>query len=260
MTPRLAPLLLLLLASNTLHAPQGLARELETLKSVTEKWIQLRNQISKEQASWTTEKELLQGSVNTLESTKTILEEDVKLLELKTGELQSEIAEAKQTIEVYERSNAFLLNQVANYESRLRNRAPLLPDPLNETLGPLLRKIPDTEGAAPPLPNRLQNVVAIATLIDEFNNDLTLTHTIKELDDGSAIEVRVLYWGLAGAYACNADGSKAWILQPSTADWTWIEAKENPADIKRLFDVYDKTIDPTLANVPFAFQEIGGEK
>jgi len=258
MTPRPA-FILATITANCILLSTSPARELDALKDVTERWIQTRNRISEEKANWETEKELLNGSINTLESTQDILDENVKILELQTNELASKIDAANHKIAAFEKSNSFILSKVASYEERIQSLSDRLPAPLKEEIAPLLRKIPEKDEAAPPLPNRLQNVVAISTIIDEFNNDLTLAHTIKPLADGSVIEVRVLYWGLAGAYASNADGTKAWTIRPASGDWEWVEETDNPTAIKQLFDVYDKAIDPQLVEVPFSFHAIGGE-
>ena len=236
------------------------ARELETLKDVTEKWIQTRNRVSEEKASWATERELLKGSLITLESTQRNLQENIRILEVQTEDLQNKIVSAKEEIASFEKSDAYIESQIEGYEARILKLSDSLPTPLKDEISPLIRKISPRGTNAPPLANRLQNIVAISTLIDEFNNDLTLTNTIKELDDGSVIEVRVLYWGLAGAYASNADGSKAWIIKPATGDWHWEEAKEQAAAVSQLFEVYDKTIDPQLVEVPFSFTTKGGEQ
>ncbi len=241
--------------SNTL-----LAQELDALKDATDRWIQTRNRISKEKSEWTTEKELLRGSVDTLNSTQNILQENVEILELQSREISEAIAEAEAKVAQFEETNKIIKSQISVYEKRIQSLAKRLPSPLLDKITPLLRKIPNTETNSTPVPNRLQNVVAISTIIDEFNNDLTLAHTIKEMDDGSVIEVRVLYWGLAGAYASNIDGSKAWVITPSVSEWTWTPAGTDNLAIKQLFDVYDKTIDPAMVSVPFSFIQKGGEK
>ena len=126
-----------------------------------------------------------------------------------------------------------------------------LPSPLSDKIAPFIAKIPTAEtSTVAPLPNRLQNVVAIMTLVDEFNNDLHLTHTIKELDNGEVIDVRVLYWGLGAAYAINGSGDRAWTLKPSDEAWLWNAADQDAIAIKKLFDVYDKTLEPTLVGLP----------
>ena len=235
------------------------ASELDVLKDATEKWIQTRNRISEERAKWAVEKDLLKGSLTTLETTEKLLTETNGILELQSSELEEQIDASKLEIATFERTNDFILSKVEEYEKRIQKITRSLPDPLKEEIGPLVRKIPSEGGTTPPLPNRLQNVVAISTLIDEFNNDLTLTHSIRALPDGSVIEVRVLYWGLAGAYASNATGDKAWIIRPAMDEWEWLEEKEDPTLIKQLFEVYDKTIDPTLVSVPYTFYELGDE-
>lgn len=235
------------------------AQELPDFKDATERWIQTRNRISQEKSEWIIDKELLTGSIDTLETTQEILEDSVRISELKNSELNEKIDQANERVEEYEESNQFILSNISAYEDRILSLSSKLPDPLKEEIAPLLRKIPKESSSTTPAPNRLQNVVAISTIIDEFNNDLTLTRAIKPLDDGSIIEVKVLYWGLAGAYASSTDGSKAWIISPVEDEWSWVEEKENPAAIKRLFDVYEKVEDPALASVPFEFKKMGGE-
>lgn len=236
------------------------SQELDALKDSTERWIQTRNRISKDRSDWIAEKELLQGSIDTLESTQEILTENVEVLQMQSSKLAGEIETAKSKLESYQATNALILSQVTRYESQILDLAKKLPTPLLDEIRPLLRKIPSENAGNTPVPNRLQNVVAITTLIDEFNNDLTLSHSIKTLEDGNAIEVRILYWGLAGAYATNTDGSKAWIVTPADDGWVWNASGEYASTIKSLFDVYDKTVDPVLVQIPFSFQAEGGAK
>ncbi len=236
------------------------AQELDSLKDATDRWIQTRNRISKEKSQWVTEKELLEGSVDTLSSTEEILTDNVEILEMQSRQISAGIAKAEAKVAQFERTNNIIESQVSVYEKRIQQLSKRLPPPLLDKIEPLLRKIPSQETSSVPIPNRLQNVVAISTLIDEFNNDLILAHTIKELENGSVIEVRVLYWGLAGAYASNIDGSKAWVITPADTEWKWTPAGENSLAIKALFDVYDKTVDPALIQVPFSFTKEGGEK
>jgi hypothetical protein len=259
MITRLA-LLLLAIPLSVLTLDTTHAQELAALKDATDRWIQTRNQISKEKSQWSTEKQLLEGSMATLSSTQEILEENVAILEMQSREVSTAISEAEKKVDEFEKTNAVIESQISVYEDRIQELSNRLPTPLLDKISPLLRKIPNQKSNTTPIPNRLQNVVAISTLIDEFNNDLTLAHTIKELGDGSVIEVRVLYWGLAGAYASNVDESKAWVIAPADGEWKWTPAETDSLAIKSLFDVYDKTIDPTLVSVPFSFQERGGER
>lgn len=229
------------------------SEELDTLKKSTERWIEVRSRLSKDRSDWENEKQLLRATIDTLTSTRNALKENVEILEMETKSLTEKIQESQDAVETYEATNDIILQAIGGYETRVKELARWLPSPLLDEINPLLRKIPSAADHTVPAPNRLQNVVAIATLIDEFNNDLTLTHTIKTLDNGEVIDVRVLYWGLATAYASNANGDRAWIVKPAADEWQWVAVTDNALAIKQLFEVYDKTIDPVAVEVPYSF-------
>lgn len=230
------------------------AQELDSLKSATERWIEVRNRLAKEQADWKTERTLLASTIDTLRATRDSLEEKVEILKLESAKLTGETDVANETFQELTSSDSAVLEEVVAFEKRVLAISKRLPQPLYDKLTPLFRKIPSENSQVVSAATRLQNLVAIATQIDEFNNNLTLAHTIRSMEDGEVIEVRVLYWGLASAYATNSNGSKAWILSPSDSGWNWKAANEHATTIKALFDVYDKSIDPVMVDIPFTFQ------
>lgn len=235
--------------ANTAHS-----QELNTLKENTERWIEIRSRLAKEKNDWGVENQVLKSGIETLESSRGVLEADVEFHQKKSEEIDTQTNAAKEKFASFEKTNNLLLSQVVEYESKLLNLSKRLPSPLLDSINQLLAKIPTPDAVTEtPLPNRLQNVVAIMTIIDEFNNELHMTHTIKELDNGEVIEVRILYWGLAAGYATNNLGTRAWTLIPEKDSWTWSPAGDDALAIKSLFDVYDKTIEPTLIDVPFSF-------
>ena len=246
--------LLPLIAAMLLSIPYSTttAQELDTLKANTERWIHVRNRLSTEKADWQSEKRILADIVATLESSKEAVEQNVAYHSDESAKLSKQVAESEARLKRFEETNQYILAQIVEYERRILALSKRLPSPLLDELQSSLVKIPKTgDDKNAPLPNRLQNVVAIMTLIDEFNSDLTLSHTIKELDSGEVIDVRVLYWGLASGYASNADGANAWILKPGEDGWRWEAAGEHATAIKQLFDVYDKIVDPALVPAPF---------
>lgn len=253
--PNLNRLAALFIFSSCILLSDTTSEELDSLKSATERWIDVRNRLSKEQAEWKTEKSMLASTIDTLEATKQSLSEKVDLLEIESAKLTGESDTANVKLEDLLTTDSLVLEKVSEVEKRILDIAKRLPQPLIDKIAPLLRKIPTTESTSVSATNRLQNAVAIATQIDEFNNNLTLAHTIRSIDNGDAIEVRVLYWGIATAFAVSSDGSKAWILSPSEDSWVWQVANEESPAIKNLFAVYDKTIDPTMVSVPISFSD-----
>lgn len=254
MKPHVLPTISLALSAGLVSALAS--PELQTLKKDTEHWIEIRSRLAVERNEWETEKSLLKDSIATLNSSVELIEDTVEANRVRNRNLAKGTAAAKKAVDRLQQTEEILVSRVSEYEARLLGLARRLPPPLADKLQPLLAKISATGSTNPaPTPTRLQNVVAIMTLIDEFNNSLTFANTIKEFDANQAIEARVLYWGLAGGYAIDAQATKAWILAPARDGWTWTSAPQSAPSIKQLFDVYDKTSDPFLVPVPFKLQD-----
>lgn len=261
MNRRTIPILSLCAAALALVQPTtiALAKDLDILKQNTDRWIDIRSRASKEEAAWIADQVILGETIKTLEASRAALEGSVEYHQAQSRDIAAQSAEAEAKLAAFEQSNAFLAENVHRYEQRLSRLAPSLPQPLLDSIQPLIAKFPPAaDDASTPLPNRLQNVVAVMTMIDEFNNQLTLANTIRTLENGDAIEVRVLYWGLAAAYAASADAAQAWILRPSPDGWTWNPAPAEALAISQLFDVYDKRVDPALVPIPFHLAQKGG--
>lgn len=250
---RLATLLLVLLPSLLW------SKDLDILKNNTDRWIDIRSRSAKEAAQWEADKTILAATITTLTSSEEAVERSLAYFGEQFDKLAKETEAERERLAGHAETNAFLAEKIFAYEQRIKQLVPKLPQPLIDQLQPLLGKVSSQEDApTAPLPNRLQNLVAIMTLIDEFNNRVTLSHTIKTLESGESLDVRVLYWGLAIAYAVNGDGTRAWVLSPDQSGWSWRDATANAVEVKRLFDVYDKHVDPVMVSLPFAFQEEEG--
>ncbi|MEM9160540.1 MAG: DUF3450 family protein [Verrucomicrobiota bacterium] len=250
------PYLLTAVASLFLLGADAPAKELDTLKKNTEKWIEVRQRLSEEQADWNIEKQILGNGIETLSATRDALADDAVAFRNQRQEVENAAQAANERLQSFQKTDELLLSQLTEYESRILKLEPRLPDPLADKVAQLIAKIPASGAPSDfPLPNRLQNVVAIMTIVDEFNNDLHRANTIKELEDGEVIDVRILYWGLAVGYAINGAGTRAWEISPGPDGWEWKTIDQDALTIKQLFEVYDKTQDPALVGVPIKLDD-----
>lgn len=252
--PKLPPLRLavacVLIVTANCHALYA-ENNLERLKSNTERWIEIRNRLAKEQTSWKADREILNTSIETLRSSQESLQSSVAFHKAEIRKLEEQTQIALDRRKGFEQTNELLAERIGAFEARIKFLATRLPDPLKDRIQSLLIKITSQrDDLVNPLPNRLQNVVAIMTVIDEFNNAVTLSHAIKKLDTGDVIDVRVLYWGITTGYAINATGSKAWLLTPEEDGWKWTPRDDSAVQIKEMFAIYDKRIDPKIVQAP----------
>ncbi|MDQ8186339.1 DUF3450 family protein [Pelagicoccus sp. SDUM812002] len=226
--------------------------QLVELKQTTDRWVELRTRLAEEKTTWNSEKEVLKTSIQTLNANVSSIDESLQFYDNSIEELRNELNTAKQDEAKRQATTDQIAQQVETYEDRIQSMSTRLPDPLKDKIKPLLSKIPkDPENTLTPLANRMQNVVAIMTTIDEFNQSLTLSRSVRALDSEQSIEVRALYWGLSYGIATNTSGNKAWLIKPDKDTWQWIDYNDNAAAVNEIFLVYDKKADPEIVTIPF---------
>lgn len=235
--------------------------ELKTLKANTDRWIEVQSRLAREASAWELEKEVLRQSILTLETSRETIRAGAEFHAGEARRLEKDNASAQERLAAMEATQAGLREKIEVFEGRVLALARRLPPPLRDRLQPFLAKVgTGRRDATGNLPVRLQNVVAILTLIDEFNGELNLSHAIREMENGEVVEVRMLFWGLGAGYAMDKTGSRAWVLAPGEDDWEWRPAGEHAAAIGQLFAVYDKRVDPMLVAAPFALEETEAQR
>lgn len=231
-------------------APSDTASVLDAVKRKPEQWIELKKRIAETRHEWQSQKEILAHSIFVMQKTLEELEREVQEQDARTSSLNVEYDNLLTELSNARNGQQALLERIDELEIETRQLARYCPLPLRETLAPHLRQLSSASTAEDSGPLRLQAVLAALTLMDEFNKGLTLSHVPRSTEDGSTTEVRVLYWGLAQAYAADAEGERAWLITPAEDGWHWREAPEHGAAIKRLFDVYGDDISPELVPLP----------
>lgn len=233
-------------------AASALADEkLDTLKAKTDRWIEVQQRLATERSQWLGDKALLANTVAALEASRDSLSQRIELLELERLKSSDARAAAEAQLEDHQAGEAALEQRLAAFERRAEALGESLPDPLKEKLGPALQKLrADGRGDRFGASARIQNLLAILAQVDEFNNSIAYSHVIRETEGGETIDVRVMYWGLAFAYAINGDGTRAWMVQPGPDGWQWSAQDKSAPALAALFEVYEKTATPELVSAP----------
>jgi hypothetical protein len=126
-----------------------------------------------------------------------------------------------------------------------------LPTPLVNRIKPLIRRLPDDPANTKlSLGERVQNIVGILSQADKFNTTITQTSESRELDSGTVVEVRTLYWGLAMAYYVDAAGEYAGIGFLGKDGWEWPQIDGAGPQIKKRLDAYEGSEEIQFVEVP----------
>ena len=81
------------------------------------------------------------------------------------------------------------------------------------------------------------NIIGILNELNKFNHEITVTSEVRQLPDGSSVEVTAMYVGLGQAYYVNANGTIAGLGRPSANGWVWEPANEAAGKIMDVINI-----------------------
>ncbi len=238
------PLHLLALGAFALAPALSAQSQIEETRDVLEQWVETRQIISQERNEWVTEKAILEDTVNLLSNELERLKEEIDTLEASATAADEEREELTARRDALAAGSDAVIGNIGALETQLKAIVERLPDPLVNTIQPLVRRLPeDPEDTNLSLGERVQNVVGILSQADKFNTTMTLTSEIQELDNGKMMQVSTLYWGSAIAYFVDDSGEYAGFGTPGEDGWEWTQLDGAGPDIRELLAVYEGTSD-----------------
>ena len=233
--------------SFTAHADSTVTETRSTL----EKWVEMRQLISKTKSDW-------QADKDTLEQTIQLFERELKSIATQMGnvstnrtqvDVEREKAQAQQKdlTEAVERVKTL----VGALETKVMALAPAFPPPLTEKIQPLLKRIPvDDADTRISGPERMQNIVGILNEVDKFNAAVTVVSEIQKSPSGAEVQVETIYVGLGQAYFVDKAGDYAGVGIPTLQGWQWKEQKELAGKIQKSLAMYRNAAPAAFVSLP----------
>jgi len=219
-------------------------------RSTLKEWIQLEKTYSAEKSEWDAESQIIEDQINLLKSEKARLEEKIGEAESAVDKAKSKRSELNSRKEELVAAVDTLKGPLQVLEERIHELYPQLPPPLQEEISKLYARVPkEAENARLSTSERLQAVIGILSQADKFNSGVQKETEIRSIGDRQA-EVETLYFGLAGAYFADSQGTYAGIGYPTGNGWEWEEKPDAAARIARLVAVYDGTQEASFTMLP----------
>jgi len=224
---------------------------IEVTRATLERWVDTRRLISEEKRDWAEGRALLEDRValvkREIETLRTKIDEargTVGESDKKRVELQSEVEGLRTTSEA-------LLATIVELETRAKALLPRLPAPLQERVSITSQRIPaDPSDTKVSLSERFLNVLAILNESDKFNREVKLALEVRELPDGSSMEVSTLYVGVGQAYYASAKGSAAGYGTPTADGWSWTPADDAAPAILAAIAVFQNEKPAAFVSLP----------
>ena len=230
--------------------------DIEKARLAYVEWARLKSQFAVEQADWRREKALLLDTLAAARAESAALDERIKELNESSSGTEQKRAEILARIDEAKAQAALLAREAAAAETALRELAPLLPDPLQVELRPLLQRLPaDPTGGGIAVTQRLQTITVALAQIEKFNSAFTVVSEIRDLGSGRSVEVKTLYLGLGAAFFADATGTVAGSGAPGAAGWEWTPAEgELAGTIVSAIAIHESIRPPAFVALPLALR------
>lgn len=226
------------------------AQSLDEARNLVGEWVGVEKTISEERSDWEAGRTIITDMVALLETEKASLAEKIKIAEEGLSESDKKREELLAESDEYRAAVDVLGSKIAMVEKRVIALHRQFPVPLQEEVSTLFARIPsEGEEARLSVSQRLQSVIAILSQADKFNGGVQFVSDIQKLSSGQS-EVDILYFGLAGAFFKNREGTYVGIGYPSSEGWQWEEVPESEDKISRLFSVYAGEIQAEFVELP----------
>lgn len=211
---------------------------LDEAKSTIEKWVETRQLISRTRADWQSDKDLLEQQIALFERELKGVEEAMGKVDMGSAQVGKEKAEAEASIAASVKALDAAKGFAGNLEAQIKEIHPKLPEPLQESLKPLLNRSPADANSKMAATERAQIVVGILNEVDKFQNSVSIFSEKRKNAGGEEIAVQVVYVGLGAAYFVNDAADFAGVGAPGAKGWEWTPKPEIAAAVADVVKIY----------------------
>ena len=213
--------------------------KLSEARSSLEKWVETRQLISKTRADWQTDKETIEQTTRMLERELKGIEEQFSKLSTNNAQAEKERAEAEALLKASTDTLTPAQQFATEFEGKVRKLLPRLPVPLQDTLKPLLARLPaDAANTKMKPTERVQVLVGVLNEMDKFNTAVNVFSEKRKNQGGAEVSVETVYVGLGAAYFVNDAGDFAGVGAPGKEGWDWAVKPELAPHVREVIRIY----------------------
>jgi hypothetical protein len=194
--------------------------------------------ISKAKSDWQTDKETLQQTTQLFERELKAVEEQMGKLSTNSVQVEKERTEAEGLKNASNASLERTKQFAAEFEKKIKEASGQMPAPLQETMKPLLNRVPTDPNTKMSAAERLQIIVGILNEMDKFNNAVSVFSEKRKDGKGEEVAVETVYVGLGSAYFVNDKGDFAGMGSPGAKGWEWTTRSELASSIREVIRIY----------------------
>lgn len=231
----------------------------QQMREEVTRWVETMSRIQKEESEWARDSEVLANYKEGLASEISSLNQAITDAETRKAGADKKSFDLSAERDRYTSSKTELAKRLRALEQQMAAQSGIFPKPLldepkvSQALTDLKSALTLAEDKIEEnTSKRLLNVITLLNEAEKFQQTVHVRPELHRDKSGREFNVKVIYFGLAMAYAVNDDGSLALSGKPSKDGWVFEETPTLANDIKRLLDATTGDAEPAFVALPFS--------
>lgn len=222
------------------------------------RWMETMSRIQREESDWARDREVLANYKEGLTNEIASLKQSISEAETRKGGADKKSHELSAERDSLVAALSGLAKRLRTLEQQMSSRLIVFPKALTEE--PKVAQAISDLKVALSLPEdkiednvtkRLLNVITLLNEAEKFQQTVHVRSELHTDKSGREYNMRVIYFGLAMAYAVNDDGSLALVGNPSEQGWIFEESPTLSNDIQRLLAATTGDAEAAFIQLPY---------
>ena len=231
----------------------------QQMREEVTRWVETMSRIQKEEAEWARDSEVLANYKEGLASEIASIHQAIADAETRKAGADKKSFDLSAERDRYAASKTELAKRLRAMEQQMSAQLGVFPKPLLDE-PKVAQAITDLKSALSLADDkreentskRLLNVITLLNEAEKFQQTVHVRPELHRDKSGREFNVKVIYFGLAMAYAVNDDGSLALAGKPTKDGWVFEESPTLANDIRRLLDSTTGDAEPAFVTLPFS--------
>jgi hypothetical protein len=222
------------------------------------RWMETMSRIQREESDWARDREVLANYKEGLVQEIASLKQAISEAETRKAGADKTSHDMSAERDRYAAAKSELAKRLRGLEQQMSSRLTLFPKPLLDE--PKVAQAISDLKVASALPDdkieenvskRLLNVITLLSEAEKFQQTVHVRPELHRDKAGREYNMRVIYFGLAMAYAVNDDGSLALTGRPADQGWVFEEAPTLSREIQQLLAATTGDAEAAFISLPF---------
>ncbi len=231
----------------------------QQLREDVAKWVETMSRIQSKQSEWTRDSEVLANYKEGLTQEIESLNQSIKEAKTRNAGADSESLKLKAERDQYTDAKSKLAKKLREMEKAMQSQLGIFPKTLMTE--PKVSQATADLKAALELPEdkleenvskRLLNLITLVSEAEKFQQTVHVRPELHTDQSGREFNMKVIYFGLAMAYAVNDEGTLALTGKPGSDGWVFEDAPTLISEIQRLIAATTGDAEAAFITLPFS--------